>query len=73
MATFGQPELDLVIDINQYLIDEFPLLSLIDRKAIGTLILRDDEFDLTSVHDQINQATLNYINKENVNNGSNEE
>jgi len=72
MATFGQPELDLVIDINKYLIDEFPLLSLIDRKAIGTLILRDDEFDLTSIHEQINQATLNYINKENVSNGSNE-
>lgn len=59
MATYGQPDRKLVIDINQYLIDKHPMLTLRDRNAIGAYILKT-KIDLKSIHKQIDQHVKNY-------------
>ena len=59
MATFGQPDRKLVIDINEYLISKHPLLTLRDRNAIGAFILKDG-LDLKSIHKQIDQYVKTY-------------
>lgn len=59
MATYGQPDRKLVIDINQYLIDKHPMLTLRDRNAIGAYILKT-KLDLKSIHKQIDQYVKTY-------------
>lgn len=59
MATYGQPDRKLVIDINQYLIDKHPMLTLRDRNAIGAYILKT-KIDLKSIYKQIDQYVKTY-------------
>lgn len=59
MATYGQPDRKLVIDINQYLIENHPMLNLRDRNAIGAYILKD-KLDLKSIHKQIDKYVKTY-------------
>lgn len=59
MATYGQPDRKLVIDINAYLIDKHPMLTLRDRNAIGAFILKD-KLDLKSIYKQIDRHVKTY-------------
>ncbi len=59
MATYGQPDRKLVIDINQYLINKHPMLTLRDRNAIGAFILKSN-IDLKSIYKQIDQHVKTY-------------
>jgi hypothetical protein len=45
----------LVVDINEYLIENFSQLNLKQRKAIWTKCQTDEEFDYEPIHDQIDQ------------------
>ena len=59
MSTHGQPDRKLVIDINQYLIDKHPMLTLRDRNAIGAYFLKS-KIDFKSIHKQIDQHVKTY-------------
>ena len=41
------------LDVNEYLISEWPTLSLKQRRAVWTLAQADEEFDWSSIEDQI--------------------
>jgi|TARA_B100002051_G_scaffold274923_1_gene317277 hypothetical protein len=41
------------VDVNEYLIECWPTLTLKQRTSVWTLCQNDEEFDYTSVHDQI--------------------
>ena len=43
----------LIVDVNEYLIENFPQLNLKQRKAIWTKCQADDEFDYDPIYDQI--------------------
>ena len=45
----------LVVDVNEYLIENFPQLTLKQRRAVWTKCQTDDEFDYEPIHDQIDQ------------------
>ena len=45
----------ITIDVNEYLIDEYPTLSLKARKAIWTIAQNDEEFDFSSIEEQIDE------------------
>lgn len=44
---------NLVVDINEYLIENWPQLSLKQRTSVWTLAQNDDEFDFQGIFDQI--------------------
>lgn len=60
MATHGQPARKVTVDINQYLIDNFPTLNLRSRNAIGALVEKAN-INLSSVHKQIDKIAKNYV------------
>ena len=43
----------LVVDVNEYLIENFPQLTLKQRKAVWTRCQLDEEFDYEPIYDQI--------------------
>ena len=45
----------ITIDVNEYLIDEYPTLSLKARRAIWTIAQNDEEFDFSSIEEQIDE------------------
>ena len=45
----------LIVDVNEYLIENFPQLNLKQRRAVWTKCQYDEEFDYEPIHDQIDQ------------------
>jgi len=60
MAIYGQPEHEIVIDINPYLIDAYPFLTWHQRNSIGHLVTTDPEFDLDPIFEQIDAWVYQY-------------
>ena len=50
----------LTIDINEYLIDEFPTLTAKHRQSVWHLCQNDEDFDYDSIHDQIDDWVYEY-------------
>jgi len=46
------------VDANEYLIEDWPMLTLKQRKAVISTCQYDAEFDWTPVYEQIDQAVL---------------
>ena len=55
-----QSEFDpfLGIDANEYLIEDWPKLTLKQRRAVWSTCQNDGDFDWSSVHEQLDQAVL---------------
>ena len=45
----------LTVDINEYLIEEFPTLTAKHRQSVWHLCQNDEDFDYSSIHDQIDE------------------
>ena len=64
----------LTVDINEYLIEEFPTLTEKQRQSVWHLCQNDDDFDLDSIHEQIDNWVYKYAESDpNVNLDQNEE
>ena len=50
----------LTIDINEYLIKEFPTLTAKQRQSVWYLCQNDDSFNYDSIHDQIDDWVYEY-------------
>ena len=50
----------LTIDINEYLIEEFPTLTAKQRQSVWHLCQNDEDFDYESIHDQIDDWVFEY-------------
>lgn len=50
----------LTIDINEYLIEEWPTLTAKHRQSVWHLCQTDDDFDYDSIHDQIDDKVYIY-------------
>tara|TARA_B100000902_G_scaffold165624_1_gene160565 strand:- start:2295 stop:2801 length:507 start_codon:yes stop_codon:yes gene_type:complete len=50
----------LSVDVNEYLIEEFPTLTAKHRKSVWHLCQNDDDFDYDSIHDQIDDWVYEY-------------
>ena len=46
------------VDANEYLIEDWPMLTLKQRKSVISSCQYDDEFDWSPVYEQIDQAVL---------------
>jgi len=51
---------NIVFNINEYLIEYWPKLSLKARTSVWTIVKDDDEFDLSSIQEQINDAVYEF-------------
>lgn len=49
---------NIVFDINEYLITNWPKLSLKNRKSIWTNCQNNEDFDLSSLEDQVDRAVI---------------
>ena len=45
----------LAVDVNEYLIGEFPTLTIKQRTSVVHLCQSDEDFDYSSIHDQIDE------------------
>ena len=56
----SDPEFDpfIGVDINEYLIEEWPMLTLKQRRAIWTLCQNDEEFDYDPIYEQVDSTVL---------------
>ena len=50
----------LTIDVNEYLIEEFPTLTAKQRQSVWHLCQNDEDFDYDSIHDQIDDWVYEY-------------
>ena len=50
----------LTIDVNEYLIDEWPTLTAKHRQSVWHLCQTDEEFDYDPIHDQIDEKVYIY-------------
>ena len=50
----------LTIDVNEYLIEDFPTLTAKQRQSIWHLCQNDEDFDYDSIHDQIDDWVYEY-------------
>ena len=50
----------LTIDVNEYLIEEWPTLTAKHRQSVWHLCQTDEEFDYDSIHDQIDEKVYIY-------------
>ena len=48
----------LGIDANEYLIEDWPMLTLKQRKAVISICQYDEDFDWTPINEQIDQAVI---------------
>ena len=48
----------LGIDANEYLIEDWPKLTLKQRRAVWSACQNDEDFDWSSVYEQLDQAVL---------------
>jgi len=46
------------IDANEYLIEDWPMLTLKQRKAVISICQYDEDFDWTLINEQIDQAVI---------------
>lgn len=46
------------VDINEYLIEEWPKLTLAQRKAVWTLCQNDEDFDFDPIYEQIDTMVV---------------
>ena len=66
MAIYGQPEHEIFVDINSYLIEEYPILTWAQRNSIGHLCVNDEEFDLDPIYDQIDTWVAYYAEQQGI-------
>jgi hypothetical protein len=50
----------LSVDVNEYLIQNYEAITLKQRRAIWSLCQNDEDFDYSSIEDQIDQWVCNY-------------
>lgn len=50
----------LSVDINEYLIENYPVLNLRQRTSVWTLCQNDEEFDYSAIHEQIDVKVYEY-------------
>ena len=50
----------LTIDVNEYLIKEFPTLTAKHRQSVWHLCQNDEDFDYDSIHDQVDDWVFEY-------------
>ena len=46
------------VDVNEYLIDEWPQLTLKQRRAVWSSCQRDADFDFEAIYEQIDDAVV---------------
>ena len=46
------------VDVNEYLIDEWPQLTLKQRRAVWSSCQRDEDFDFEALYEQIDDAVF---------------
>ena len=66
MAIYGQPEHEIYVDINSYLIENYPVLTWKQRNAIGHLCSTDEDFDLDPIYDQIDEWVFYYAEEKGI-------
>jgi len=54
----------ITVDVLQYLVENYPKLTLKQRKAIGILVMNDDEFNLDPIYDQIDEWVGHYSSED---------
>lgn len=59
--TPGQPNRKIVIDLNKYLIENHPSLSLKQRNSIGAICEKATNIELKSVYKQIDKYVKDFI------------
>lgn len=50
----------LAVDVNEYLIDEFPTLTIKQRTSVVHLCQNDEDFDYSPIHNQIDEKLYEY-------------
>jgi predicted nucleic acid-binding Zn-ribbon protein len=50
----------LTIDVNEYLINEFPTLTAKQRQSVWHLCQNDEDFDYDAIHDQVDDWVFEY-------------
>jgi hypothetical protein len=50
----------LTVDVNEYLIENYPTLTAKNRQSIWHLCQNDEDFDYDSIHDQIDDRVYEY-------------
>jgi len=50
----------LAVNVNEYLIEEFPTLTAIQRTSVVHLCQNDEDFDYDPIHDQIDDKVYEY-------------
>ena len=63
---FSAPDKGFFIDINEYLIEHFPMLNWKARNAIGTLCEKDSDFNLDPIYEQIDQWVIIYAKSKGI-------
>lgn len=51
---------NIVFDINEYLITNWPKLSLKNRRSVWTICQNNDDFDLSSIEDQVDSTVIEF-------------
>jgi len=51
---------NIIFNINEYLIENWPKLSLKARTSVWTLVKDDDDFDLSVIEEQIDDAVIDF-------------
>ena len=56
----SDPEFDpfVGVDVNEYLIEEWPMLTLKQRRAVFSLCQNDEEFDYDPIYEQVDATVL---------------
>ena len=54
----------IVVNVDEYLIDEWPTLTAKHRQSVRHLCQTDDEFDYDPIHDQIDEKVLIYADSD---------
>ena len=56
----SDPEFDpfVGVDVNEYLIEEWPMLTLKQRRAVFSLCQNDEEFDFDPIYEQVDATVL---------------
>jgi len=54
----------LSLDVNEYLISEWPMLSLKQRRGVWTMAQNDSDFDWSSIEEQVNAYASTFIEED---------
>mgnify|MGYP003344454543 CR=1 FL=1 len=66
MAIYGQPEHDIIVEINPYLVENYPMLTWQQRNAIGHLCVTDEELDLDPIYEHIDAWVAYYCEEKGI-------